>query len=185
MSYKFSGSTTLLDTLVLTKNDVSKDIIIKNNEPIIFDMIDFNDDFIKITLNYGDNSENDTIVKPIYAASGAINVESIKWAAAKHYFAFKNEDDIAPDNDKDFTNEYTKKIEVKIYGIDEKVYKNITIRYKVEKNAITGISRPLTLLNANIRNDGKIAYTIQNDNDRQIIFFTSSDNVLKYIHEES
>ena len=177
MSYKIEGGSTLLDTLVLTKNTSSLSIIIKNNEAINFDLSDFNEDYVKIIIDYGDNTEKTIIKKPIYAASGAIEIGTVKWAKAEHYFAFKSEDD--------FANEYIKKMQIKIYSIDDNIYKNIEIRYKVEKNAISGISRPLTLLNANIRNDGKIAYTIQNDNDRQIIFFTSSDNVLKYIHEES
>ena len=69
-------------------------------------------------------------------------------------------------------------MQINIYSIDEKKYKNIKIQYTVTKNALSGISRSLTLLNANIRNDGKIAYTIQNDADRQIIFFNSVDTVV-------
>lgn len=175
MSYKKPGSTTLLDTLVLNSSSSTLNIEVMNNESIKFDLSSFKDEYTKIIINFGDNTDEARILKPLYASSGAISVETINWAFTEHYFAFKSEDDFSSD----------KKMEVMIYSIDENKFKKIIINYKVLKNNISGISRALTLLNANIRNDGKMAYTIQNDSDRQIIFFTSSDNVLKYIHEES
>lgn len=168
MAYTIEGNPNLLDTLVLDKNTSSLRINVRNNESIKFDLSAFKDEYIKIVLNFGDETEEEYILKPLYSSTGAISIDTINWAATEHYFAFKNEDDFIEN----------KEMQITIYSIDEEKYKNIKIQYTVTKNALSGISRSLTLLNANIRNDGKIAYTIQNDADRQVIFFTSSDSVL-------
>lgn len=168
MAYTIEGNPNLLDTLVLDKNTSSLRINVRNNESIKFDLSAFKDEYIKIVLNFGDETEEEYILKPLYSSTGAISIDTINWAATEHYFAFKNEDDFIEN----------KEMQITIYSIDEKKYKNIKIQYTVTKNALSGISRSLTLLNANIRNDGKIAYTIQNDADRQVIFFTSIDSVL-------
>lgn len=168
MAYTIEGNPNLLDTLVLDKNTSSLRIDVRNNESIKFDLSAFKDEYIKIVLNFGDETEEEYILKPLYSSTGAISIDTINWATAEHYFAFKNEDDFIEN----------KEMQINIYSIDEEKYKNIKIQYTVTKNILSGISRSLTLLNANIRNDGKIAYTIQNDADRQVIFFTSSDSVL-------
>ena len=168
MAYTIEGNPNLLDTLVLDKNTSSLRINVRNNESIKFDLSAFKDEYIKIVLNFGDETEEEYILKPLYSSTGAISIDTINWAAAEHYFAFKNEDDFIEN----------KEMQITIYSIDEEKYKNIKIQYTVTKNILSGISRSLTLLNANIRNDGKIAYTIQNDADRQVIFFTSIDSVL-------
>lgn len=168
MAYTIEGNPNLLDTLVLDKNTSSLRINVRNNESIKFDLSAFKDEYIKIVLNFGDETEEEYILKPLYSSTGAISIDTINWAATEHYFAFKNEDDFIEN----------KEMQITIYSIDEEKYKNIKIQYTVTKNALSGISRSLTLLNANIRNDGKIAYTIQNDADRQVIFFTSIDSVL-------
>ena len=168
MAYTIEGNPNLLDTLVLDKNTSSLRINVRNNESIKFDLSAFKDEYIKIVLNFGDETEEEYILKPLYSSTGAISIDTINWAATEHYFAFKNEDDFIEN----------KEMQITIYSIDEEKYKNIKIQYTVTKNALSGISRSLTLLNANIRNDGKIAYTIQNDTDRQVIFFTSIDSVL-------
>lgn len=168
MAYTIEGNLNLLDTLVLNKNTSSLKINVRNNESIKFDLSAFKDEYIKIVLNFGDETEEEYILKPLYSSTGAISIDAINWAATEHYFAFKSEDDFIEN----------KEMQINIYSIDEKKYKNIKIQYTVTKNILSGISRSLTLLNANIRNDGKIAYTIQNDADRQVIFFTSIDSVL-------
>lgn len=168
MAYTIEGNPNLLDTLVLDKNTSSLKINVRNNESIKFDLSAFKDEYIKIVLNFGDETEEEYILKPLYSSTGAISIDTINWAATEHYFAFKNEDDFIEN----------KEMQINIYSIDEEKYKNIKIQYTVTKNALSGISRSLTLLNANIRNDGKIAYTIQNDADKQVIFFTSIDTVL-------
>ncbi len=168
MAYTIEGNPNLLDTLVLDKNTSSLRIDVRNNESIKFDLSAFKDEYIKIVLNFGDETEEEYILKPLYSSTGAISIDTINWATTEHYFAFKNEDDFIEN----------KEMQINIYSIDEEKYKNIKIQYTVTKNILSGISRSLTLLNANIRNDGKIAYTIQNDADRQIIFFTSIDSVL-------
>lgn len=168
MAYTIEGNPNLLDTLVLDKNTSSLKIDVRNNESIKFDLSAFKDEYIKIVLNFGDETEEEYILKPLYSSTGAISIDTINWATTEHYFAFKNEDDFIEN----------KEMQITIYSIDEEKYKNIKIQYTVTKNALSGISRSLTLLNANIRNDGKIAYTIQNDADRQVIFFTSIDSVL-------
>lgn len=168
MAYTIEGNPNLLDTLVLDKNTSSLRINVRNNESIKFDLSAFKDEYIKIVLNFGDETEEEYILKPLYSSTGAISIDTINWATTEHYFAFKNEDDFIEN----------KEMQITIYSIDEEKYKNIKIQYTVTKNALSGISRSLTLLNANIRNDGKIAYTIQNDADRQVIFFTSIDSVL-------
>lgn len=168
MAYTIEGNPNLLDTLVLDKNTSSLRIDVRNNESIKFDLSAFKDEYIKIVLNFGDETEEEYILKPLYSSTGAISIDTINWATAEHYFAFKNEDDFIEN----------KEMQITIYSIDEEKYKNIKIQYTVTKNILSGISRSLTLLNANIRNDGKIAYTIQNDADRQVIFFTSIDSVL-------
>lgn len=168
MAYTIEGNPNLLDTLVLDKNTSSLRIDVRNNESIKFDLSAFKEEYIKIVLNFGDETEEEYILKPLYSSTGAISIDTINWATAEHYFAFKNEDDFIEN----------KEMQINIYSIDEEKYKNIKIQYTVTKNILSGISRSLTLLNANIRNDGKIAYTIQNDADRQVIFFTSIDSVL-------
>lgn len=168
MAYTIEGNPNLLDTLVLDKNTSSLRINVRNNESIKFDLSAFKDEYNKIVLNFGDETEEEYILKPLYSSTGAISIDTINWATTEHYFAFKNEDDFIEN----------KEMQITIYSIDEEKYKNIKIQYTVTKNALSGISRSLTLLNANIRNDGKIAYTIQNDADRQVIFFTSIDSVL-------
>ena len=168
MAYTIEGNLNLLDTLVLNKNTSSLKINVRNNESIKFDLSAFKDEYIKIVLNFGDETEEEYILKPLYSSTGAISIDAINWATTEHYFAFKSEDDFIEN----------KEMQINIYSIDEKKYKNIKIQYTVTKNALSGISRSLTLLNANIRNDGKIAYTIQNDADRQIIFFNSVDTVV-------
>lgn len=168
MAYTIEGNPNLLDTLVLDKNTSSLKINVRNNESIKFDLSAFKDEYIKIILNFGDETEEEYILKPLYSSTGAISIDTINWATTEHYFAFKNEDDFIEN----------KEMQITIYSIDEEKYKNIKIQYTVTKNILSGISRSLTLLNANIRNDGKIAYTIQNDADRQVIFFTSIDSVL-------
>lgn len=139
-------------------------LYIFNNESIVLDLGYFKDDYVKIVIDYGDGNK-EQISKPINVSSGAISVETQNWAKITHYYAFKSEDDFTEN----------KNIVINIYSIDENKFKKYTIPYKVEKNVISGVSRSLSLINANIRNDGKMSYVIQNDADRQIIFLTTEN----------
>ena len=113
MAYTIEGNPNLLDTLVLDKNTSSLKIDVRNNESIKFDLSAFKDEYIKIVLNFGDETEEEYILKPLYSSTGAISIDTINWATTEHYFAFKNEDDFIEN----------KEMQINIYSIDEEKYK--------------------------------------------------------------
>lgn len=169
MGFKYTenGQIYKTDTLIIKTQNNFNNITVVNNEAITFDFSAFKNDYIKIIIDFGDDSNKSYILKPLYASSGSISIDTINWATIKHHYSFKNEDD--------FSKDYTKIIKIDIYAIDETKHLSFNVKYNVEKGNISGISRKLTLLSANLRNDDKVAYTIQNDSDRQIIFFTSEN----------
>lgn len=135
-------------------------IVITNNENITFDFSSYyikNEDDtknpyekIKIKIDYGDGNK-ETLIKPL-TNKGKI------WDKIKHHYNFTDPEI--------FNNGGNIVIEIKnIEGITDK----ITIPFEILESTSTSYNVALELLNANLTNDSRISFILNNLQDNQII----------------
>lgn len=161
------NSCELKERLIVTDYMQNNQILIFNNESIIFDFSDYilTNEYGHISpykknnikIYYGDG-DKDILISPLTNTTK-------KWDEIEHIFNFDEDDNI----------EEEKEIIIEIKNI-ENLKKVIKIPYKVVISEDISNGLELDLLDINLTNDNKMVFIFQNNIDKQIILANEIEN---------